>query len=49
MNNVNVIDHGTGNITSINNLLDSVEAKHQIASSPRSLDIQNFFNPIICL
>jgi glutamine amidotransferase len=38
MNNVNVIDHGTGNIKSINNLLDSVKAKHQLASSPRSLE-----------
>ena len=38
MNNVNVIDHGTGNIKSVNNILDRVKAQHQIASSPKSLE-----------
>ena len=35
---INVIDHGTGNITSINNFLERVNARHQLASEPKSLD-----------
>ena len=35
---INVIDHGTGNIASINNFLERVNAKHQLASEPKSLD-----------
>ena len=35
---INVIDHGTGNIASINNFLERVNAKHQLASEPKSLE-----------
>ena len=35
---INVIDHGTGNITSINNFLERVNAKYQLASEPKNLD-----------
>ena len=35
---INVIDHGTGNIASINNFLERVNAKYQLASEPKSLD-----------
>jgi imidazole glycerol-phosphate synthase subunit HisH len=35
---LNVIDHGTGNITSINNFLDRVKVQHQLASAPKSLE-----------
>ena len=35
---INVIDHGTGNIASINNFLERVNAQHQLASEPRSLE-----------
>jgi len=34
---LNVIDHGTGNITSIYNFLDSVKVQHKLASAPESL------------
>jgi len=33
---INVIDHGTGNIASINNFLERVNAQHQLASEPKS-------------
>ena len=35
---INVIDHGTGNIASINNFLERVNAQHQLASEPKSLE-----------
>ena len=35
---INVIDHGTGNIASINNFLETVNAQHQLASEPKSLE-----------
>ena len=35
---INIIDHGTGNITSLNNLLEKVNAQHQLASEPKSLE-----------
>ena len=35
---INVIDHGTGNIASINNFLKRVNAQHQLASEPKSLE-----------
>ena len=35
---INVIDHGTGNIASINNFLERVNAQHQLASEPSSLE-----------
>jgi len=35
---INVIDHGVGNIASINNLLERVNAQHQLASEPKSLE-----------
>ena len=35
---INIIDHGTGNIASINNFLERVNAQHQLASEPRSLE-----------
>ena len=35
---INVIDHGTGNIASINNFLERVNAQHQLASKPKSLE-----------
>ena len=34
---INVINHGTGNIASINNLLERVNAQHKLASEPMSL------------
>ena len=35
---INIIDHGTGNIASINNFLERVNAQHQLASEPKSLE-----------
>ena len=35
---INVIDHGIGNIASINNFLERVNAQHQLASEPKSLE-----------
>ena len=35
---LNIIDHGTGNIASINNLLDSIKVDYQLASEPKSLE-----------
>ena len=35
---LNVIDHGTGNIVSINNFLDRIKVQHQLASAPKSLE-----------
>lgn len=35
---INVIDHGTGNIASINNLLDRVKVQYQLASEPKNLE-----------
>jgi len=35
---INVIDHGTGNIASINNFLKRVNAQHQLASEPKRLE-----------
>ena len=35
---INVIDHGTGNIASLQNLLERVNAQHQLASEPKSLE-----------
>ena len=35
---INVIDHGTGNIASINNFLERVNAQHQLASEPKNLE-----------
>jgi glutamine amidotransferase len=35
---INIIDHGTGNIASINNFLETVNAQHQLASEPKSLE-----------
>ena len=35
---LNIIDHGSGNIASINNLLDRVKIQHQLASAPKSLE-----------
>jgi imidazoleglycerol phosphate synthase glutamine amidotransferase subunit HisH len=35
---INVIDHGTGNISSINNFLERVNAQHQLASESKSLE-----------
>ena len=35
---INIIDHGTGNITSLRNLLERVNVQHQIASDPKSLE-----------
>ena len=35
---INVIDHGTGNIASINNLLEKVNVQHKLASEPKSLE-----------
>ena len=35
---INIIDHGTGNITSLRNLLERFNAQHQIASDPKSLE-----------
>ena len=35
---INIINHGTGNITSLRNFLKKVNAQHQIASEPKSLD-----------
>tara|TARA_B110000003_G_C16636324_1_gene528580 strand:- start:578 stop:1201 length:624 start_codon:yes stop_codon:yes gene_type:complete len=35
---INVIDHGTGNIASLNNILERVNARYQFASEPKSLD-----------
>ena len=34
---LNIIDHGTGNITSISNFLNRVKVQHQFASAPKSL------------
>ena len=35
---LNIIDHGTGNITSISNFLDGVKVQYQLASAPKSLE-----------
>lgn len=35
---LNVIDHGAGNIVSINNFLDRIKVQHQLASAPKSLE-----------
>ena len=35
---INVIDHGTGNIASINNCLENVGADYQLAFEPKKLD-----------
>lgn len=35
---INIIDHGTGNIISLNNILDRVNVKHQLTSEPKSLE-----------
>ena len=35
---INVIDHGTGNLASINNLLDRVKVQYQLASEPKNLE-----------
>lgn len=35
---INIIDHGTGNIASLNNLMKRFDAHHQIASEPKSLE-----------
>ena len=35
---ITVIDHGIGNIASINNFLERVNAQHQLASEPKSLE-----------
>ena len=35
---INVINHGTGNIVSLNNFLDRVKVQHQLASAPKSLE-----------
>jgi len=35
---INVIDHGTGNIASINNLLDRVKVQYQLVSEPKNLE-----------
>lgn len=34
---INIIDHGTGNIASLRNLLERVNAQHQLASKPKNL------------
>ena len=34
---LNIIDHGTGNITSIKNFLDSVKVQHQLATNTNNL------------
>ncbi len=34
---INIIDHGTGNIASLNNILERVNAQHQLTSEPQSL------------
>ena len=35
---INIIDHGTGNITSVSNLLERINAQHIFTSDPESLD-----------
>ena len=35
---INVINHGTGNIASLNNVLVSLNAQFQLASEPKSLE-----------
>ena len=35
---INIIDHGTGNIASLNNILERVNAQHQLTSEPKSLE-----------
>ena len=35
---INIIDHGTGNITSLKNLLTRHDVHYQLASEPKSLD-----------
>ncbi|MDG1144780.1 MAG: imidazole glycerol phosphate synthase subunit HisH [Burkholderiales bacterium] len=35
---INVIDHGTGNIASINNCLEKVDAQYRLASEPNRLE-----------
>ena len=35
---INVINHGTGNIASVNNLLDRLNARQQLAYSPKNLE-----------
>ena len=35
---LNIIDHGSGNILSINNFLDRIKVQHQLASVPKSLE-----------
>ena len=35
---INIIDHGTGNIASLNNILERVNVQHQLTSEPKSLD-----------
>ena len=35
---INVINHGTGNIVSLKNLLDRFKVRHQLASAPKSLE-----------
>lgn len=35
---INIIDHGTGNITSLNNVLERVNVQHQLTSEPKSLE-----------
>ena len=35
---ISVIDHGTGNIASINNCLEKVDAQYQLVSEPNMLE-----------
>jgi len=35
---INIIDHGTGNIASLKNILERVNAQHQLTSEPQTLE-----------
>ena len=42
---LNIIDHGTGNIASINNLLDSIKVDYQLASEPKFRNTSHIIIP----